>query len=169
MTIVVRRMRWWDIDAAMELERQLFTEDAWSAELFWSELAQHKVTHYVVATREATLVGYAGLAAYDGEAYIQTMAVAETEQRQGLGRRLLRELLVEARQRGAERAGLEVRADNSPAQALYRQFGFAPVGLRRGYYQPSGADAIVMIVEDIISSAFADLLAVSMSPRAAAR
>jgi ribosomal protein S18 acetylase RimI-like enzyme len=39
---------------------------------------------------------------------------------------------------------LEVRADNPRAQDLYRRHGFADVGIRRGYYQPSGVDAIVM-------------------------
>jgi ribosomal-protein-alanine N-acetyltransferase len=39
---------------------------------------------------------------------------------------------------------LEVRADNEHAQGLYRRRGFTEVGRRRGYYQPSGADAVVM-------------------------
>jgi ribosomal protein S18 acetylase RimI-like enzyme len=39
---------------------------------------------------------------------------------------------------------LEVRADNPRAQDLYRRFGFEEIGVRRGYYQPSGTDAIVM-------------------------
>ena len=34
--------------------------------------------------------------------------------------------------------------DNLRAQRLYRSRGFEQVGLRRGYYQPSGADALVM-------------------------
>lgn len=38
-TAVLREMRWWDIDAVLELEHELFPEDAWSAGMFWSELA----------------------------------------------------------------------------------------------------------------------------------
>ena len=30
------------------------------------------------------------------------------------------------------------------AQGLYRRRGFAEIGRRRGYYQPSGTDAVVM-------------------------
>ena len=37
-----------------------------------------------------------------------------------------------------------MRADNDRAQQLYRRYGFAEIGIRRGYYQPSGADALVM-------------------------
>jgi ribosomal-protein-alanine N-acetyltransferase len=39
---------------------------------------------------------------------------------------------------------LEVRADNARAQRLYQWRGFTEVGIRRGYYQPSGTDAVVM-------------------------
>ena len=39
---------------------------------------------------------------------------------------------------------LEVRTDNDRAQRLYRRYGFVGIGVRRGYYQPSGADALVM-------------------------
>ena len=59
------------------------------------------------------------------------------------------ELLAEARRRGCAEVYLEVRVDNGRAQRLYRQLGFAQVGLRRGYYQPSGADALVMRRETI--------------------
>jgi ribosomal-protein-alanine N-acetyltransferase len=54
--------------------------------------------------------------------------------------------------------GLEVRSDNERAQRLYRRFGFRPVGLRRAYYQPSGADAVVMFARDVDGSAYGELL-----------
>ena len=38
----------------------------------------------------------------------------------------------------------EVRAGNDRAIALYERFGFRRTAVRRGYYQPSGADALVM-------------------------
>lgn len=149
MTATLRRLRWWDIEPVLALERELFTGDAWSAELFWSELAQHESRHYVVAADDDRLVGYAGLAVTDDEAYVQTIAVAASEQRSGIGALLLAEVMAAATERGAERVGLEVRTDNTAAQALYRRFGFAPVGVRRGYYQPSGADALVMMTERV--------------------
>jgi ribosomal-protein-alanine N-acetyltransferase len=39
---------------------------------------------------------------------------------------------------------LEVREDNPRARQLYRRHGFTEIGIRRGYYQPSGANAVVM-------------------------
>ena len=41
---------------------------------------------------------------------------------------------------------LEVRADNPAAQSLYERAGFSVITRRRGYYQPSGTDALVMRV-----------------------
>ena len=35
----LRRMRWWDVSAALPLERVLFPDDPWSEAGFWSELA----------------------------------------------------------------------------------------------------------------------------------
>lgn len=43
---------------------------------------------------------------------------------------------------------LEVRVDNARAQRLYQRFGFEPIGLRRGYYQPGNVDALVMRLTD---------------------
>src|SRR5262249_23725562 len=42
---------------------------------------------------------------------------------------------------GCTEVFLEVRTDNDRAQRLYRRYGFVGIGVRRGYYQPSGAGA----------------------------
>jgi ribosomal-protein-alanine N-acetyltransferase len=149
MSATLRPMRWWDIPPVVTLERELFSDDAWSDAMFWSELAEPDTRTYVVAEDEDALVGYAGLLAYDdNEAYVQTIGVAASHQRRGIGRRLLTVLLDVAHDRGCRHVDLEVRADNDPAIALYREHGFEPVGIRRHYYQPSGADALVMRRED---------------------
>ncbi|HVF05214.1 MAG TPA: ribosomal protein S18-alanine N-acetyltransferase [Frankiaceae bacterium] len=141
---MIRRMRWWDIEPVTELEHALF-DDAWSPEMFWNELAQGDSRTYVVLTEDDRVVGYAGLAAMPDEAFVQNIAVAPDQQRRGLGAALLTALLDDAKRRGLDRVGLEVRVDNAAAIALYERFGFRPVAVRKGYYQPSGADALVMM------------------------
>jgi ribosomal-protein-alanine N-acetyltransferase len=79
---------------------------------------------------------------------VQNLAVRRDAQRYGLGRALLRDLLAEAARRGARNVLLEVAADNVAAQKLYANDGFEPIGVRRGYYQPSNTDAVVMLRED---------------------
>lgn len=143
--MTVERMRWWHVEQLLPVERELFGEEPWTARTFWSELGQLDTRHYVVALSGDEVVGYAGLCDYPDEAWVQTMAVAPTAQGQGLGTRLLRELLDEAARRGQRTVRLEVRADNAPAQRLYERHGFVREGVRRGYYQPSGTDAVLMV------------------------
>jgi ribosomal-protein-alanine N-acetyltransferase len=64
-------------------------------------------------------------------------AVDPKYRRKGLGARLLARFAASAHARGAERLLLEMRQDN-PAEHLYRQFGFVPVGRRPGYYRTPG-------------------------------
>lgn len=134
-------MRWPDIAAVAELEQLLFpTDSPWTAEMFWAELAAGH--HYLVhRTADGTVVGYAGLAANTDDAGIQTIGVQPGLQGRGLGRALLAALLVAA---GDRRVVLEVRTDNEAAIGLYQSSGFRRIGLRRKYYQPSGADALTM-------------------------
>jgi ribosomal-protein-alanine N-acetyltransferase len=138
-------MRWWHIDAVVPLERRLFGEESWSARAFWSELGQPDTRHFLVAVDGDDVVGYGGLCAYPDEGFIQTIGVAPKAQGRGLGGLLLQALLDEAARRRKTRVSLEVRADNEPAQRLYQRFGFRTAGVRRGYYQPSGTDALVMM------------------------
>ncbi|HVT65388.1 MAG TPA: ribosomal protein S18-alanine N-acetyltransferase [Mycobacteriales bacterium] len=139
-------MRWWDIPAVMTIEQELFAEDSWSEGMFWSELAERDTRRYLVdEDSDGEVCAYSGLCAYaPHEAYIQTIAVAPRAQRQGIGEALLVEMLDEAARRGCPHVDLEVRADNAPAQRLYERHGFTRIAVRRGYYQPSNVDAIVM-------------------------
>lgn len=150
---VLREMRWWDIAPVLELEHELFPEDAWSAGMFWSELAHARgpaaTRRYVVAEApDGRIVGYAGLAAAGDLADVQTIAAARDQWGTGLGGRLLTELLRAATAFECAEVLLEVRVDNTRAQRLYERFGFEPIGFRRGYYQPGNVDALVMRLAD---------------------
>ena len=139
----IERFRWWHIAEVMPLEELLFGEEKWSSAMFWNELAQHNF--YIVALDESEVVGYAGLAVSGDEAWVQNIAVKDTAQRRGIGREMLEALLAEAARQGIKKTLLEVAVDNAPAQHLYARYDFEPVGIRRGYYQPSNTDALVMM------------------------
>jgi [ribosomal protein S18]-alanine N-acetyltransferase len=140
----LQRFRWWHIEAVLPIERDLFGAERWSAAMFWNELAQRHF--YLVALDAEEVLGYAGLAVVDEkESWVQNIAVRRDAQRAGLGRRLLEALLAEAARRQVTRTLLEVAVDNVAAQRLYAAYDFEPVGVRRGYYQPSNTDALVMM------------------------
>lgn len=158
---VLRPMRWWDIPSVTVLEHRAFPDDAWSVGMFWSELAEIASRYYLVVEEHGPdaehpdhegprIIGYAGLLAGLGEAEVQTIAVDPAREGAGIGTALLTELLAEAARRGCDDVVLEVRADNGRAQDLYRRFGFAQVGLRRGYYQPANVDALVMRAAGVV-------------------
>lgn len=151
MTWMLSRARVDDLDAIMSLETATFGSDAWPVSVMRSEL-QGEHTHYMVArptARDAdvgAIDGYAGLLAPAGapQSDIQTIAVAPTARRRGLGRVFVQTLMAEAYRRGAQETFLEVRADNPGARALYESLGFTSIGVRPRYYQPDGVDAIMM-------------------------
>jgi [ribosomal protein S18]-alanine N-acetyltransferase len=146
--VKIERLRWWHIDQALPIEADLFGPERWTAAMFWSELAAGN--HYLAALETGDeLVGYAGLAVVPPtEAWVQNIAVRRDHQRRGLGRALLEALLATACRRGVRRILLEVAVDNGPAQKLYASYGFEQVAVRRGYYQPSNTDALVMLREE---------------------
>lgn len=143
----IERLRWWHIGELLAIEDDLFGAERWSAAMFWNELASG---HYYRIARDAReIIGYAGLAVTGpDEAWVQNLAVRRDRQHRGIGAALLDDLLAEAARRGAARVLLEVAVDNDPARKLYDRYGFVPVGVRRGYYQPSNTDALVMRREE---------------------
>ncbi|WP_353826766.1 ribosomal protein S18-alanine N-acetyltransferase [Agromyces sp. SYSU T0242] len=148
MSLMLRRAGGDDLDALMRLERSTFATDAWPESAMRSELSSEH-TYYLVAVDDAAPrepVAYAGLLAPrgSGQGDIQTIAVHPAHRGAGLGRALMHALIDEARRRGASELFLEVRADNPVARSLYVSLGFAEIGVRRGYYQPDGVDAIAM-------------------------
>ncbi|SHG82600.1 ribosomal protein S18-alanine N-acetyltransferase [Geodermatophilus nigrescens] len=148
MSARLRPMRLADLDAVLALEDELFAPDTWTRAMYRDELSRTDTRHYLVAVDtdgedDGAVVGYAGLIAYDDEAHVSTIGVARDRQGEGLGALLLDALLAEADRRSPV-VLLEVRADNEVAQGLYRRRGFAEIGRRPRYYQPSGTDAVVM-------------------------
>ncbi|MEV6909862.1 ribosomal protein S18-alanine N-acetyltransferase [Amycolatopsis sp. NPDC051071] len=137
-----------DIPRCVEIEKVLFPEDSpWSAHAFHAELDAGG--HYLIARPDDRdeVIGYAGLAVVgrrgDYEASIHTIGVDPGRQRKGVGTALLTALLARADELDAP-VFLEVRTDNDAAITLYERHGFKRVGLRKRYYQPSGADAYTM-------------------------
>lgn len=131
----------------------------WTAALFLSELAQRTTRRYTVASVGPLVVGYAGLMLVVDEGHVTNVAVDPAWWGRGVAGWLLLDLARAAPSQGARHLTLEVRVGNDRAQALYRRFGFAPAGIRRGYYPETGEDAIVMWATDIDTPAYQERLA----------
>ncbi len=137
-----------DLAGVLDLERELFPDDPWTPAMFHEEIAQPPQARLYLVASDGTcpLAGYAGMMFVPGgiQADVLTIAVRQACWGRGIGSLLLGALLDEASARGCREVFLEVREDNPRARGLYLRRGFEQVGIRRGYYQPSGVNAIVM-------------------------
>jgi ribosomal protein S18 acetylase RimI-like enzyme len=80
-------------------------------------------------------------------AEVQMLAVERQHRGRGIGSALLAALIDVARTAGYEELTLHVRRDNDGARRLYERTGFAEARVVSRYYQPSGADAVVMTLD----------------------
>ena len=78
--------------------------------------------------------GFALARAIADEAELLLLAIRPAMRRRGIGTALLRSIIADSRERGADMLHLEVRANNE-AVRLYRNEGFEKIGERRDYYR----------------------------------
>jgi len=142
-----------DVDAVLALDA-LVHPTTWSPEFVRSQLGLPGLRTNLVAELHGDLVGHAALLVVADEGHVTSVAVAPDHQRMGIGRVLLAALCRDAEHRGLAAMTLEVRVSNAAAIALYRRFGFAPSGVRPGYYADDGEDALIMWIHDVGKSDF---------------
>jgi len=154
--IVTMRRR--HLRSVLRIEAQVYPRP-WTLGLFLSELALRTTRVYVVARVRNRVVGYAGLMITADEGHVTTIAVDPEWHRHGIGSRLLLAISRAGIARGVSALTLEVRVSNDAAQVMYRRFGYAPAGVRKGYYAETNEDAIVMWAHDVDHPAYEERLA----------
>ena len=148
-----RRLREADIDAVMAIDDVAYPH-SWSRRLYLDDVDDADRGVHLVALRGRKVVGHGGVLFLDTDAHVSTIAVDPRHTGEGIGTELLVRLVAEAIAAGSEAMTLEVRVGNERAQELYRRAGFAPVGVRPGYYKdPDGpVDALIMWLHDLDES-----------------
>jgi ribosomal-protein-alanine N-acetyltransferase len=154
----VVQMRRRHLRSVLRIESHVYPRP-WTLPLFMSELALRTTRVYIVAKVGTSVVGYAGLMLVGEDGHVTTIAVDPTWQRRGVGARLLVTLSRAGIERGCRGLTLEVRMSNAGAQAMYRRFGYAPAGVRKGYYAETNEDALVMWAHDVDLPSYGDRLA----------
>lgn len=144
-TVLIRPMTTADVAACLRIEQATYPTP-WTEGIFLDELAA-LARAYLVAELDGDIAGYGGLLLVLPEAHVTTVTVDPSRRGGGIGTRLMLELIDRALAAGTTSLTLEVRVSNRAAQALYRRFGMAPVGVRKDYYKDE--DALVMWVHDI--------------------
>lgn len=135
------------IPAILDIEKESNTAP-WSERSFRNELDNpHSI--FVVAMLKGEVVGYGGIWKVVDEAHVTTVSVAASARRQGIGERIMLELLKRAKADGMTCSTLEVRAGNEAAIRLYEKLGYIDTARRRGYYPDNKEDAVVMWLNDL--------------------
>ena len=125
-----------------ELEKLCFS-DPWSENSVASEL-NNPLSLWLVALEGERVAGYVGSQSVMGESDMMNVTVHPDFRRQGIGEKLVLELVRELKGAGNRCLSLEVRASNEPAISLYQKLGFQQVGLRPKYYRNPREDALIL-------------------------
>ena len=130
-----------DLDSVMVIESLCF-RSPWSRRGFEAEFQKQFGIALVFAEQDG-IAGYVVAWRIEDELHIANLAVHPARRRAGIGEMLIRHVL-EAEPE-VSWIGLEVRASNASARALYRKLGFHEAGVRKGYYADEGEDAVLMV------------------------
>ncbi len=143
----IKRMSVEDLEEIIQIEKVSFTSP-WTRGMYLREIEKWEGC-YLTARAGGVLVAYGGVLLILDEAHIMTLAVKEGLRRQGLGARMLLELIKASEPMGARFFTLEVRKSNLAAIGLYSRFGFQIMGERKHYYLDNLENALIMWTEDI--------------------
>lgn len=174
---LLRPMTIADLPQIAEIEGQSFPS-SWPSSAYKRELQRGSLARYIVAvrrdapSRERTglgrvvdgikgalgrtpvpvpeyLAGFIGVWFMVEETHVVTVAVRESERRQGVGELLLLAAFDVSRDKGLPVITLECRVSNLAAQALYEKYGFERLGIRKRYYTDNNEDALILTTPTI--------------------
>jgi ribosomal-protein-alanine N-acetyltransferase len=160
MQLRLQRLTAASLSDLVALDQRCFGQQLWSRQQYARELESPNsdilgLRATPLEPSRPALLAYGCLWSILDEAHITIVAVHPAYQQQGFGTLILWGLLQTAVERALDRATLEVRVSNTPAVALYENFGFTVAGRRKHYYAASGEDALILWCSNLQSSAFA--------------
>ena len=133
-----------DLSDILVIENAQFPEP-WSRSMMLEEISHAENRRYTVAEEHGVVIGYLGLMfILKDELHINSIGTRPGHEGRGVATSLLDEAWDVVRERGVARATLEVAVSNTRALELYYRYGFAPVGVRKNYYQATHEDALIL-------------------------
>ena len=141
--LIIRQAEEKDILQIEEIEKKSF-KTPWSYESIHHDIMENHLAFYVVGEIDGRVCGYMGIWNIVDEGHVTNVAVDPELRLKGIGAAILDVMLEVTEQAGIVRHTLEVRESNAAAIHLYESRGFKNVGIRKGYYEDDGEDAIIM-------------------------
>lgn len=138
----IRPMTVEDMDQAAALEKENLGKEAWTEKQLLDALTRDD-TFYIVAEKAGRVVGLCGVQNISGEGEVTNVSVARDCRGEGIGYKMMKQLLERGHGIGIKDYTLEVRAGNEYAIKLYERLGFKSEGLRPGFYDDPKEDAAI--------------------------
>jgi ribosomal-protein-alanine N-acetyltransferase len=132
-----------DVSELLFIEESQFPEP-WTRRILLDEITNTETRRYTVAVEKKRIIGYLGVMFVLDELHINTIGTLPGAEGRGIATSLIDDAWADARGRGVKRATLEVAVSNERAIALYYRYGFAPVGVRKNYYERTNEDALIL-------------------------
>ena len=135
-----------DLPTILALERATDNAPHWPSATYAAILESQSTRCLFVAEIAAEIAGFAvgQMNPAESVAELETVVVATSARRTGIGRALCTAVIDWSREQGATSILLEVRANSAAAIALYTKLGFIPAGRRARYYRDPDDDALIL-------------------------
>lgn len=143
MKIVTRSAEERDIDRVYEIELESFTTP-WSYESIKIEIIDNPLSIYRLISVDDIVVGFGGFWIIGDEAHITNIAIKSEFRGLGYSKILMEDIINFCKNNKINSITLEVREGNIQAINLYEFFGFKVEGIRKGYYEDTHEDALIM-------------------------
>ena len=140
---IIRRAEERDVPALEKIEKLCFSVP-WTYESLYHDVTENKAARYLVTETEQGICGYMGIWKILDEGHITNVAVDPAFRRRHIASAMLEAMTEIMAEEGVTSLTLEVRAGNLAARELYRKKGFREAGIRKGYYEDNGEDALIM-------------------------
>lgn len=134
-----------DLQDMVRLENLCFPEDAWSPEVFQSDIQDEKSRYYGLV-KDGHLVGMLALHCLRpmlNHTRITSLCIHPDFRRRGYAKQLVMHMLEEMKDLSRYQITGETRQTNQAMRDLFRYFGFKEIALRRNYYRNPLEDAVV--------------------------
>ncbi len=132
-----------DVPELLVIEVAQFPEP-WTRSMMLDEISNAQTRRYTVAVEGKKIIGYLGVMFVMDELHVNTLGTLPGHEGRGVATSLISDAWIVAKEKGVHRATLEVAVSNTRAQELYFRFGFAPVGIRKNYYERTREDALIL-------------------------
>lgn len=142
-SLELRTLRLEDLSRIVAIEKAVY-DDPWSERLLQESLTASMTHTLGYFDQSGNCAAYSIYQVIYTEGHLLNLAVAPDRQKQGVGSKLLDDILKDSGRRGAFSFYLEVRPSNQAARRLYEKKGFRSLLIREKYYS-NGEDAIIMV------------------------